>query len=77
MLLREMSAQYAFSEQAIALRIAELKDKERSEANEEERVRLRRRIADLRPLQIQCRELEQHTKNYYNRRQSRNGKYIL
>ena len=77
MQLQEMSAQYKAAEQKIARRIMELKRKERQESSEEKRVQLRRRIADLRPLQMQCRELEQLTANYYNRRYSRNGKYII
>lgn len=75
MQLQELSESYGQAARAITLRIAQLRQMERSEPDERKKARLHRRILDLRPMQEQCRDLEQLTAHYYDRRYGRNGKY--
>lgn len=77
MQLQEMSEGYGLAARAISLRITELRRMEQIEQDDRKRSQLHRRILDLRPLQEQCRELEQLTAHYYDRRYYRNGKYRI
>lgn len=62
---------------AIALRIRELRAAAREAEDPELKNRLERRVAELRPLLQEARELTLLTRHYYDRRYHKNGKYTL
>ena len=76
MTLQEMSLEYEASADAIRKRIAELREAERSQSNEEHSRRLRLRIAALTPLLRESRELAFLTAHYYDRSYS-HEKYTI
>lgn len=77
MTLREMSYEYQQNADALALRIRELRAAARETDNPELRNCFSRRIAELRPLLQEARELTLLTRHYYDRRYHKNGKYTL
>ena len=77
MTLRELSYEYKEHGDAIALRIRELRTKAKETEDPEIRNRLERRMAELRPLLQEARELAVLTRHYYDRRYHKNGKYTL
>ena len=77
MTMEQLSAAYCQAAEAIAARIRELNDAIKVSDDSEETDRLRRRIAELRPLQREARELADLTAHYYERDYCRNGKYTL
>ncbi len=77
MTLRELSYEYKEHGDAIALRIRELRAAAREAEDPELKNRLERRVAELRPLLQEARELTLLTRHYYDRRYHKNGKYTL
>ena len=77
MTLLELSGEYKSSGDLIAQRLQALRRQYRQCTDADERERLKRRIADLRPLLQQCREIERLTRHYYDRSYHRNEKYCL
>ena len=77
MTLTQLSDQYARSGRAISGRLRELRGTLRSTDDRDERLRLKRRIAQLQPMLRQCRDLERLTAHYYERSFYRDEKYIL
>lgn len=77
MTMRELSAAYRQAAEAIAGRIRELKEAEKAAADPEQSDALRRRVAELRPLLREARELAELTAHYYERGYHRNGKYTV
>lgn len=77
MTMEQLSAAYRQAAEAIAARIRELNEVIKASEDPEEIDRLRRRIAELRPLQREARELADLTAHYYERGYHRNGKYTL
>ena len=77
MTLRELSYEYKEHGDAIALRIRELRAAAREAEDPEVKNRLERRVAELRPLLQEARELTLLTRHYYDRRYHKNGKYTL
>lgn len=77
MKLSELSTQYAEEAQALQGRIRTLRQAQRQSEDEETRRRLQRRIAALRPLLRQCRQLRQLTAHYYERNFYRDEHYTL
>ena len=77
MTLLELSGEYKASGDRIAQRLQDLRRQYRQSADADERERLKRRIADLRPLLQQCREIERLTQHYYDRSYHRDEKYCL
>ena len=77
MTLSELSVEYGKSAELIAQRLRLLRELERRCTDEAERLRLHRRILDLRPLQQQCRDLQKLTAHYYDRSFYRNERYCL
>lgn len=77
MTMEQMSAAYRQAADAIAARIRELNEIIKASEESEEIDKLRRRIAELRPLQREARELAELTAHYYERGYHRNGKYTL
>lgn len=75
--MEQLSAAYRQAADAITARIRELNEEMRISEDPEEIDRLRRRIAELRPLQREARELAELTAHYYERGYHRNGKYTL
>lgn len=67
MTLMEMSAQYDHSALLISGRLAELRSALRVCGSEDESRRLRRRMAELKPMLTQCRKLSCLTARYYDR----------
>ena len=77
MTLLEMSASYRDSAAAIHGRIAELRARERAQADPEEAGRLRRRITIRTDLAMEARELAALTAHYYDRSYHKHEKYAL
>lgn len=77
MTMEQLSAAYRQAADAIAARIRELNEIIKASEEPEEIDKLRRRIAELRPLQREARELAELTAHYYERGYHRNGKYTL
>ena len=77
MTLSELSFEYKEHANALSLRIRELKLEARETDDPECRNRLERRMAELRPLLQEARELSVLTARYYDRRYHKNEKYTL
>ena len=77
MTLLELSYEYSAHAEALSLRIRTLKEQVKTAETSEERWRLERRIAELRPLLQEARELSVFTHNYYDRGYHRNEKYTI
>ena len=77
MTLRELSYEYKEHGDAIALRIRELRAAAKETEAPETKNRLQRRMAELKPLLQEARELAVLTRHYYDRRYHKNGKYTL
>lgn len=77
MTMKQLSAAYRQAADAITARIRELTGMSKVSEDPEEIDKLRRRIAELRPLQREARELAELTAHYYERGYHRNGKYTL
>ena len=77
MTLRELSYEYKEQGDAIALRIRELRAAAKETEDPETKNRLQWRMAELKPLLQEARELAVLTRHYYDRRYHKNGKYTL
>lgn len=77
MTLRELSYEYKEHGDIIAQRIRELRAQAKETEDPELKNRLERRMAELRPLLQEARELALLTRHYYDRRYHKNGKYTL
>ena len=77
MTLRELSYEYQAQGEALSARIRALRAAAKEAPDAESRNRQERRIAELRPLLQEARELALLTRHYYDRRYRRNGKYTL
>lgn len=78
MTLREMSeAVYRVDEQALDARITTLYAQLRRARSQKEAEALRRRIAELKPLRRQSREMAEITGRYYERGYHRDERYCL
>ena len=77
MTMEELSAAYRQAAEATAGRIRELHEAVKASDDPEETDILRRRIAELRPLRREARELADLTAHYYERGYHRNGKYTV
>ena len=77
MTLRELSYDYKEHGDAIALRIRELRAAAKETEDPERKNRLERRVAELKPLLQEARELAVLTRHYYERGYYRNEKYTL
>ena len=77
MTLRELSYEYKEHADMLAVRIRALRQWARETEDAEQKARLERRIAELRPLLQEARELAVLTRHYYDRRYHRNGKSTL
>lgn len=77
MTLRELSDGYRDSGLTIRQRIRELELAARLETDPDRARALRRRAAELTPMQREMRELARHTAHYYDRRVTRNVKYTV
>ena len=74
MTLRELSYDYKEHGDAIALRIRELRAAAKETEDPERKNRLERRVAELKPLLQEARELAVLTRHYYDMRYHKNGK---
>ena len=77
MTITELSPGYQHSAALIGARMSELRRARAACHDAAARHALERRILELKPLYLQCRELAQLTAHYYDRRYCRNGKYSL
>lgn len=77
MTMEQLSAAYRQAADAIAVRIRELNAEMKASNDLEEIDKLQRRIAELRPLLREARELANLTEHYYERGYHRNAKYTL
>ena len=77
MTLRELSYEYTEHANAISLRIKELRLEAKEADDPEQKSRLERRMAELKPLLQEARELAVLTRHYYDRRYHKNDKYTL
>ena len=77
MTLRELSYDYKAHAEALSQRIRELRAAAKAAEDPEEKFHLERRMAELRPLLQEARELQVLTHDYYDRRYHRNEKYTL
>ena len=77
MTMEQLSAAYREAAEAIAARIRELNEEIKASSDLEEIDKLQRRIAELRPLLREARELADLTAHYYERGYHRNGKYTV
>ncbi len=77
MTLVELSEHYRVDAVALSRRIRELNECIRAEEDTQEVQRLRRRIAELRPILQQSRELAELTQHYYDRSYHKHEKYTL
>lgn len=77
MTLYEMSFTYENSADLLRVRLRELRRAEQATRSREERLRLRRRIAELDPLLREMRELSVLSRRYYDRSYHKNEKYSL
>ena len=77
MTLRELSPAYQEAAEILAQRIRQLQQQAASSRDPEEIWHLRRRIAELKPMLDQTRELAELTLHYYDRGYWRNEKYTV
>ena len=77
MTLWQLSQEYARSADLIAGRMARLRQEEAETGDEAQRLVLRRRIMELRPLLRQCRQLPRLTERYYDRSYYRDEAYRI
>lgn len=77
MTLWQLSQEYACSADLIAGRMARLRQEEAETGDEAQRLVLRRRIRELRPLLRQCRQLQRLTERYYDRSYYRDEAYRI
>lgn len=77
MTLLELSYEYKDHASMIALRIKELRSEIKDTKDLTEIHKLERRIAELRPLLQEARELAALTRHYYDRGYHKNDKYTL
>lgn len=77
MTLYELSFTYENSAELLRLRLRELRRAEQAARSREERLRLRRRIAELDPLLREMRDLAILSRRYYDRSYHKNEKYSL
>ena len=77
MTLAELSPAYSEAAQQIGQRLKELRQAYRTAPDEEQRRAFRYRIAELKPIYTQCRELAALTAHYYDRSFRRDAKYTL
>ena len=77
MTLLQLSQEYADSAELVSRRIAQLRQEEIAAAEEDRRIALHRRIAELRPLLRQCRQLGRLTARYYDRSYYRDEQYRI
>lgn len=77
MTLWQLSQEYARSADLIAGRVARLRQEEAETGDEAQRLVLRRRIMELRPLLRQCRQLQRLTEHYYDRSYYRDEAYRI
>lgn len=77
MTLAQLSGEYEASAALLRVRIRELRQAIRLEADPEARFRLRRRVAELSPMLTQMNQLAELTARYYERGYCRNEKYTL
>ena len=77
MTLSQLSVQYDASAALVAGRLAQLRLALRTTGDQEEPRRLRRRIAELRPMLEQSRRLTQLTARYYDRSFCGYGEYRI
>ena len=77
MTMEQLSAAYREAAEAIAARIRELNEEIKVSNDLEGIDKLKRRIAELRPLLREARELADLTAHYYERGYHRNGKYTV
>lgn len=77
MTLSQLSVQYDASAALVAGRLAQLRLALRTTGDQEEARRLRRRIAELRPMLEQCCRLTQLTARYYDRSFCGYGEYRI
>lgn len=77
MTMHELSQQYADSAALLHRRIRHLQQLSRATADAAAQQQLRRRIAALRPLLQQCRQLQHLTAHYYERSFHRDAHYTL
>ena len=75
--LWQLSQEYARSADLIAGRVARLRQEEAETGDEAQRLVLRRRIMELRPLLRQCRQLQRLTERYYDRSYYRDEAYRI
>lgn len=77
MTLIELSYEYKEHAEAISLRLKELRLAAKETDDPEYRYRLERRMAELKPLLQEARELSVLTHDYYDRGYHKNAKYTL
>lgn len=77
MTLYELSFTYENSAELLRVRLRELRRAEQASRSREERLRLRRRIAELDPMLREMRELAILSRRYYDRSYHKNEKYSL
>lgn len=77
MTLYELSFEYERSTEALRRRVRELRQAEKTAADDEERQRIHSRILELEPLLREAREIAVLTRHYYERSYYRNEKYSL
>ena len=75
MTLLQLSREYAVSAEQIAHRLALLRQEERTAGDPQRRAALNRRVAELRPLLRECRQLQRLTAHYYDRSYCRDQRY--
>jgi len=77
MTLKELAPEYRASAERLRLRLRELRCAVRSEADEQARFHLKRRIQTLTEMLTQMNDLAELTAHYYERSYHRNAKYRL
>lgn len=77
MTLFQLSQDYAFAAELISRRISQLRQEERAAVDDAQRFTLHRRILDLQPMLLQCRQLSRLTAHYYDRSFYRDERFTL
>lgn len=77
MTLKELSAGYEESAQALRLRLSKLRALHDLESDPEEKFKLKRRMAELTPMLTQMNELAELTAHYYDPGYYRSEKYTV
>ena len=77
MTLSQLSQEYAAAAELISRRLALLRQAQRDAADPLRRAALERRIAALRPLLRECRQLQRLTAHYYDRSYCRDQRYRI